>query len=818
MLEDRDHYAIYYADKLWGLLPAVYRSEDAGVADRPGPLRELVNRMGAQAAILRRSIDRLWEDQSIETCDDWLIPYMADLLATNLVAGLDSRGQRLDVAKTIYYRRRKGTVGLLEELCADITGWEVRVVEFFRRLARTRHGLDPAIGLPSATASPNDTRKLQRAQGLVGPISGTVLGGMADLRNAYAAARIQTAYDEFHHTVDVRRGQEQVGWHNIPRLGVFLWRLYSFGLDQTTPVAVKDCPGRYAFDPTGREVPLFARRTRTHDNYGDGWVSPEAWQLPEAISARLWHEFSAELYPPALSVLRPQGSDLVPLALADVTIYPEVGRFELKSLVPDPAVRVTYHYGFASTLGAGPFDRRVVRMQPPALPQPQGSVVGGGALLTAPLAVVAPTGTLEVKDSLTYTAVADVGTAAAPITDVTIRAENQRRPVLRLDPGAVWRFTGSEGRLHLEGLLVSEGDLLILGDYDEVRLTCCTLDPGNTGERLNPPAVLAAAVDGRELRPARLWIEGHVDRLVLDRCIVGPIRTRGSGVVEELIAADSIMQGIRSAGLGPFLLEDIKDPTALGVRLRDRPDPVSVFLASQFAPTTSALLAGYDDQGRTVPPDAGTLQALVQELNAVVAGSALYDADRFQLVTLSPAVLARLAQAPTGAALAQLNRMLLEEAFPTELADLVLASSSGAAKLARCTLLGRAHLHRLEASDCILDDFVSVEDVQHGCVRFSAWATGSSLPRPYESVEIAARGPLFASRSFGRPDYALLRQTADTAIISGAAGATIREGAQNGAEMGAFNREQAAVKVRSLRIKLDEYMPLGLAPVVIHVT
>jgi hypothetical protein len=68
----------------------------------------MVNRIGAQAAVLRRSIDRLWQDQSIETCDDWVVPYIADLLATKLVASQDARGQRLDVAKTIYYRRRKG--------------------------------------------------------------------------------------------------------------------------------------------------------------------------------------------------------------------------------------------------------------------------------------------------------------------------------------------------------------------------------------------------------------------------------------------------------------------------------------------------------------------------------------------------------------------------------------------------------------------------------------------------------------------------------------------------------------------------------------
>src|SRR3989442_4528294 len=131
MPDDLDHYESYYADKLWSLLPAVYRAEDTDAFDWNGSLRELVNRIGAQAAILRRSIDRMWEDQSIESCDDWIIPYIADLLATRLVSSLDARGQRLDVAKTIYYRRRKGTVAILEEIAANITNWDAPVVEFF---------------------------------------------------------------------------------------------------------------------------------------------------------------------------------------------------------------------------------------------------------------------------------------------------------------------------------------------------------------------------------------------------------------------------------------------------------------------------------------------------------------------------------------------------------------------------------------------------------------------------------------------------------------------------------------------------------------
>src|SRR5271168_811990 len=159
-----DNYAIFYADKLWNLLPAVYRALDTDQFGADGPLRELVNRIGASAAPLRRDIDRLWEDQSIETCDDWAIPYIAGLLDTKLVLGLDARGQRLDVANTIDYRRRKGTLGVVEKVISDISGWDAKAVEFFRRLARSRHGLDPSIG-PRAGAG-TALGVLQRSEGL----------------------------------------------------------------------------------------------------------------------------------------------------------------------------------------------------------------------------------------------------------------------------------------------------------------------------------------------------------------------------------------------------------------------------------------------------------------------------------------------------------------------------------------------------------------------------------------------------------------------------------------------------------------------------
>ncbi len=177
-----DGYDGYYQARLWESLPVIYQvldtatfaDLDTAVSSGPGPLRELVDRIGTQIAVVRRSIDGLWADQSIETCADWVIPYIGDLVATRLVIGLDARGQRLDVANTIGWRRRKGTVATLDAVARDITGWSVHVLEAFRRLARTRHNLDPRVG-GRTPATPGQVAgdSLLTAEGLVEPFART---------------------------------------------------------------------------------------------------------------------------------------------------------------------------------------------------------------------------------------------------------------------------------------------------------------------------------------------------------------------------------------------------------------------------------------------------------------------------------------------------------------------------------------------------------------------------------------------------------------------------------------------------------------------
>lgn len=232
----RDEFERYYTEKVWDWIPAIYKDED-GLAARPDVLRSLVQIMAHQAAVARRSIDRLWEDHFIELCDDWAVPYIGDLVGTRLVHELNRRGRRVDVARTIFYRRRKGTPLVLEILIRDITGWEGVVVESFRRLARSRHGFDP---------EPTER---------VGLVTETPPGGWVKLTSACGAELVDGPFDEFSHTPDFRQLRGSLGRYNIPKLNFHLFRLLPFEVRFAT--AVNFDSGRFTFDPSGRDIPLF---------------------------------------------------------------------------------------------------------------------------------------------------------------------------------------------------------------------------------------------------------------------------------------------------------------------------------------------------------------------------------------------------------------------------------------------------------------------------------------------------------------------------------------------------------------------------------
>src|SRR5215469_996097 len=237
-------------DVLYNLLPAVYRVADA---DRGYPLRALMRLIGNQAETVRTDIQQLWDNFFIETAKSWAIPYIGNLVSNRTLhdidlapdattaeslftdlAGPDLRPistirSRADVAKTIYYRRRKGTTAMLEQLARDVTGWGAHVVEFFEILTW------------------NQNLNHVRLQST----------GCVDLRNATTCAEVETAFDSSSHVVDVRAIEQSEGWHNVPNLGFFLYRLESFPLEHARARAIGRDPWRLTFSPLGNSSPLF---------------------------------------------------------------------------------------------------------------------------------------------------------------------------------------------------------------------------------------------------------------------------------------------------------------------------------------------------------------------------------------------------------------------------------------------------------------------------------------------------------------------------------------------------------------------------------
>ncbi len=99
---------------------------DALVAkSQRGPLESLVMVVEEQLEAFAADLDQLYDDQFIETCAPWVIPYIGDLIGYQSIHGIAPTvdNPRSEVANTIGFRRRKGTVLVLEELARDVTGW-----------------------------------------------------------------------------------------------------------------------------------------------------------------------------------------------------------------------------------------------------------------------------------------------------------------------------------------------------------------------------------------------------------------------------------------------------------------------------------------------------------------------------------------------------------------------------------------------------------------------------------------------------------------------------------------------------------------------
>jgi hypothetical protein len=142
------------------------------------------------------------------------------------------------------------------------------------------------------------------------------------------------------------------------------------------------------------------------------------------------------------------------------------------------------------------------------------------------------------------------------------------------------------------------------------------------------------------------------------------------------------------------------------------------------------------------------------------------------------------------------------------------AGAGGALTLEGCTVVGKIHAGLLTlVSDSIVWAGLASGDAwaaplvadrkQAGCVRFSYLPMASVTPRQFQCLEQGegAPQPVFYSLRYGDPGYAKLLPSTDNAI---------RQGADDGGEMGAFHFVLAPQRETDLRVRLQEYTPAGL--------
>lgn len=704
-----DDYVRHYTEKIWSWIPEVYRHED-GVAEHPGQLRALVEILAEQAAIERRSIDRVLADSRIDEADDWAVAYLGQLLGTRLLHPLNSAGRRADVGHTLRYRRRAGTARLLEMLTKEVANWDAVAQEAFQHLFRYPHALDRTF--PE------------------GPVTHTPRGGFPDLRRTRIGDVVGGPFEDVAYRPEFRRGRGTRGRYNIPKVNLHLYRKEAFPLIGVTPFELDAT--HFTIDPSGRgHVPLFQSGDLTRRDC----VRPGEWdvrmpitcrrlnavlyRLPEekATGGTNWGLLAGRTFESAealveAAVLAAAGdipglraAALVPDSpkarlLSDVdSADPSIGLAFDGSTTPlpphavvgagleewaggttvgadvevllDPArglVELTdpaghdlevlrVHYGILFPLGAGTHDRS--SRIPDAGPAPTGA--------TSP-SLISVTGDRVFGDSRTYTP--NTGTSSR--IDVTgaarLWASDRERPFVLLRPAPndtaiEIRATGTGASLELNGLWLgaalrgsAEGgpicELRLTGAFDRVVLSDVTLDPGGIQAALvgDPPGVIPHL---------RLVIAGRVDDLVIDRCILGSVH-EATGSTGSSVACT----------------------------------------AARVAITDSVLL-------------------------------------------------------PSGA-------------------DPVLSLASAEVRIDRSTVLGEARLGRADINDSIINGVLEVQDAQNSCLRFSMVRSGARIPSPYECVVLPDGLPpgSFESVRFGDPGLAVLTPTCPESVREGGEGGT----------------------------------------------
>ncbi|SRR6266581_1277563 len=775
---------------LYQRLPEIYRIRDA--EQQPaGQLEAYVGIVDRTFAAIRDNVEALYHDEFIETCADWVVPYIGDLLGTSHLSG-DPWTLRADVARTIHHRRRKGALGAIESLSFVLSGWAAHAVELRERLCWNQHLNHQR---PDAGGAPPLT--------LLTGISEPVRGGTVNLRDPASLSLLSGPFDPFAHVVDLKpQGRNGAagdwGGYNIPNLAVFLWRLEAYTVPVSQPHAHPDsanaivdltpaAPGNAAFGvcfdvhPMGEPMVLFNTHRFTADDDPPMLTHPDAVpgpmpaarltkdpQHPERTPAGRPEQYvevvtyvppakppEAEhigltLYLPqapfAATAWRYRGANLCaweaglnpPLREHEIAIDPERGRVLIGVAGADETVEaeplrdhllVAATYGFSGPTGAHPAPR-------PARPgawleqTPDVELVN---FHTDPFGLQHALDNLQNRIAPLIVEIQDSMTHDLDL-DLVIGTSNPHDPNCFQLARSLWIRAAS-------------------GERPVIRLARpLRFRPDDPSADLNVKLEGLYLTRGDGFDPGAALIErAALNQLFLDGCTLDP----GGAIV-----LDGTPSGTRA-------------PIRAGLRLTDDYGFADGAEETAFDQTPEIVLFRsicgplWVDDGYTVSVTDGIVDA----------GAGVEET------------------APGLALCASANP---ETEWGARL------SISGA------TFFGRVRATETSGRGGIFVHALQAHDDQKGCIKFSWFAAaGNRLPQHHACVFGGDALLSFTSEIFGAPGYAQLHGRSDPRILEQGPGYDA---------MGAFGYLQNTHKWKNIHVRYREFMPVGIRPVLILVT
>jgi hypothetical protein len=533
------------SNRLYDLLPVVYRQRDGEAGE---PLLGLLGVIAEQVDVIESDIAQLYENWFIETCDDWAVPYIGDLIGyrppddggvssdSALLPANKTLSARREVANSVRFRRRKGSVRLLQQLVEAVAAWPSRVVELGRQVGQTQ-----SIDHLHAKH-----------------------GGTADLRSADALDLVGTPFNTVAHAIDVRdiESDRSPGAYNIQNVALYLWRLPVYSVTCMAAYCLEEVGDHcYTFNILGNDTPLYnfpiadpmpadaagelslpvpirrkafetrlvvdgVERRQASDKYYGAERSLAVWRSAGGGGKTLIP--ADQIIPADLSEWRyrpPHGS---------VAVDPELGRIAFPpSQLPEDDILVSYYYAFGMDIAGGEYERPDVVKAEAALYRVKADT-NLPTLRTAcerwasdnPTSAV-----IELTENRVYEEPVHIELREGQ--SLEIRAINGVRPVIDL---LDWRasrpdaltITGAAGsRITFDGVLVTGRGIDVRGTFEEIIFRHCTLVPGWSLHQ-----------DVRPRRPAEpsLSLMDASGRVRIDRCIVGAIYATQEDVLAEPVA------------------------------------------------------------------------------------------------------------------------------------------------------------------------------------------------------------------------------------------------------------------------------------------